>query len=429
MRFVIIGNGVAGTSAARVVRQRDPKAAITMISSESDYFFSRCALMYAYMDRMSLRDLEPVERKVYDQQAIERIRDQVVDLDANRQTVTLRSGASLNYDRLLLATGSAPRRPDWEGLDRVRDGVVNFVSLGDLEECERLTPSTHEAVVVGGGLIGVELTECLAHHGKKVTFLVMEPWYWPAGLTKEEGTMISEHIRTHGVDVHLEEQASEVLRGPDGRVRAVRTASGREFACQMLGIAIGVRPAVGWLGKVATPPRLGRGIVVTPGFRTSLENVWAAGDCAEIETYGHRPLLEQIWYSARRQGELAGRSMLGDEVNYQPPIFYNSAKFFEIEYTTVGTVNNAPSDATEFYSRVPGKDVSVRLVEHKKALIGFNMLGSRWNHTVLERWIRERRSIEYVMARLSEAQFDVEFGRQDLSRALEEFRDQRAAVL
>jgi len=327
MRYVIIGNGVAGASAAMEIRHREPLAEITMISPESDYFFSRCALMYAYMDRMSLQDLEPYERKVYDRQAIRRIRDQVIDLDANRRSVVLNSGGSLKYDRLLLATGSLPRMPDWKGLDQVRDGVVNFVSLGDLKECERLTPSTREAVIVGGGLIGVELTECLAHHGKKVTFLVMEPWYWPAGLTKEEGTMISEHIRTHGVDVHLEEQASEVLTGADGRVRAVRTASGREYRCQMLGIAIGVRPAVEWLSQVATAPRMGRGIMVTPDFQTSLRNVWAAGDCAEIDIPESRSLLEQIWYSARRQGKLAGHAMLGDEVNYRPPIFYNSAKF------------------------------------------------------------------------------------------------------
>src|SRR5437773_3735860 len=99
--------------------------------------------------------------------------------------------------------------------------------------------------------------------------------------------------------------------------------------------------------------------------------------------------------------------MLGDAVEYRPPIFFNSAKFFEIEYTTVGKVIGAPLGSRDFYSRVPRKNVSVRILEHAGAVIGFNMLGSRWNHDFFERWIAERRDLDYVMEHLSEAQFDV----------------------
>ncbi|MDQ2946271.1 MAG: NAD(P)/FAD-dependent oxidoreductase, partial [Acidobacteriota bacterium] len=146
-------------------------------------------------------------------------------------------------------------------------------------------------------------------------------------------------------------------------------------------------------------------------FETSLESVWAAGDCTEIALPGRPPLVEQIWYSARRQGELAAHAMLGDAVQYEPPIFYNSAKFFGIEYTTVGAVMNAPAGAISFFQRTPGHDISVRIVEHHGAVIGFNMLGSRWDHTILERWVQERRPMDYVRSRLAEAQFDGEFGR------------------
>src|SRR6266567_6104222 len=145
-------------------------------------------------------------------------------------------------------------------------------------------------------------------------------------------------------------------------------------------------PTVEWLAEVTTPPRIGRGIQVKPDFSTSLANVWAAGDCAEILLPNSKPFVEQIWYSAKRQGELAARSMAGDRIAYEPPVFYNSSKFFEIEYTTVGMVNNAPGGARNFYMRIPGKDLSVRVVESDGAAIGFNMLGSRWNHNYFERW-------------------------------------------
>lgn len=411
MKYVIIGNGVAGINAALTIRGRDADAEITVISGESDYFYSRTALMYAFMDRMSLRDLEPYERKVWDRQKIRRMRGWVLDLDASNHIVSLDNGSTVEFDRLLLATGSVPRRPEWRGLDEAKDGVCHFVSLQDLAQCEHLTSTSREAVLVGGGLIGVELAECLVHHGCRLTFLVLEPWYWPAALGGDEGAMISDHIRNHGVNLLLNEEVHEVLNDSSGRVRGVRTVSGKEFGCQMLGITIGVRPCIDWLKRVATPPLLGRGILVGPDFRTSLPHVFAAGDCAELM---EGSIVEQIWYSARRQGELAGLSMLGDAIAYRPPLFYNSAKFFDIEYTTVGRVNDAPADAVNFYRRIPGKEASVRIIEHDGAVIGFNMLGSRWNNTILESWIRERRSMAYVINVLDQAQFDVEFGRLDL---------------
>lgn len=409
MRYVIIGNGVAGTTAALALRARDAAADVTLISAESDYFFSRTALMYAFMDRMTLRDLEPFERKVYDKQRIRRVRGRVTGLDAASQVVRTAEGGEHPYDRLLLATGSAPVRPDWTGLAQVRAGAVHFVSLDDLAACESAAKRATHAVVAGGGLIGVELVECLVYHRKMVTFLVREPWYWPSGLAGEESEMISAHIRSHGVDVRFGVEVREVTSS-GGEVRAVITNRGTELPCQMLGIAVGVTPAVSWLRDVATPPEMLRGIVVSPSFRTSLDKVFAAGDCSEIRLEDST-LVEQIWYSAKRQGELAARAMLGDDVTYQPPVFYNSAKFFGIEYTTVGRI----AGGTHLFHRFPGREASVRIIEEAGAVAGFNMLGSRWNHATLIRWIEERRSLDFVLARLDEAQFDVEFGRLDLA--------------
>lgn len=415
MHYVIVGNGVAGVTAALKLRERDTRAEITVISGESDYFFSRTALMYSYMDQMDLRALEPFERKVYTKQNLRLIRDWVTDLDAKSQVLKLQAGSSVKFDKLLLATGSNANPVTWPGAEQVKDGFVNFVSLQDLEACERLTPTTRHAVVVGGGLIGIELVECLRHHAVGVTFMVREPWYWPVALDQQEATMISEHIREHGVDLRIHDEIASVQADSGGRLASATTKSGEKIDCQMLGIAAGVRPNVEWLRKVTTPPELGRGIVADSGFATSLPNVYTAGDCAELHLGGPTPVIEQIWYSAKRHGDLAACAMLGDTVNYKPPLFFNSSKFFEIEFTTVGAVMNAPEDSHHLYHRLPGKHASVRIVSREGAVIGFNMLGSRWNHNVLERWIHERRSLKHVVANLRLAQFDVEFGRVDFS--------------
>ena len=417
MRIVIIGNGVAGVTCAFEARKRDPDATITLISGETDYFFSRTALMYAYMDTMTRRNLEPFERGVYDKQRIARHRAWVVDHDADARVVVTDTGERIPYDRLVLAVGASPNRFPWAGLDDAKDGVVHFVSMQDLDACERLTPSTRHAVVVGGGLIGIELVECLRHHGVGVTFLVREDWYWPMALAKEEAEIVAEQLRAHVVDLRLREEMTRVEVDASGRVAAVHTSTGDRIACEMLGIAAGVRPNVDRLSAWRDAPALDGGIVVDATLETSIPGVFACGDCAVIDRGAHeRPLHETIWYSAKRQGALVAANLFGDARRYAPPVFFNSSKFFEVEYTTVGEVVRLPEGASSILLRLPRTEISARVVYHEGRVIGFNMLGSRWDHEVLERWILERRDPEWVVRSLGQAQFDVEFGRATLAR-------------
>ena len=421
-RYVIVGNGVAGIEAALALRARRSKseATIQVVSSETDYFFSRTALMYAYMDMMNREDLEPFERGSYAKQGIELVRDHVVDIDAQGHSVKLKSGKDLAYTKLLLAVGAKPNLFGWKGVDDIKTGLVHFVSMQDLDECERLTPSTNQAVVIGGGLIGIELVECLMHHGVKTTFLVREPYFWPMALGSEEGNIITDHIRHHGVDLRHEEEMVEALIDDNGRVRAVLTNKDEEIPCQMLGIAVGVRSNCAWLADATTPIETGRGIKVNRAFETSAPDVYAAGDCCEIDVGGERPLIETIWYSAKLHGRWAAASMLGDPVDYEPPLFYNSTKFMEIEYTTVGDVTNLGGEFMSLYRKHPTKDITQRIVWNDAGeVIGFNMLGSRWDHTVLERWIRQRRDWKWVRDNLRDAQFDFEFGRAPLHKFTE----------
>ena len=413
MHYVIIGNGVAGIEAALTIRRRysPSEARISVVSEESDYFFSRTALMYAYLDLMTRKDLEPYERKVYKEQKIALLNARAVDIDAEDKNVTLSNGQNLQYTKLLLAVGAKPNLFDWDGIPDVKDGLVHFVSMQDLDDCERLTPSTKKAVVVGGGLIGIELVECRHHHGVDVTFLIREPWYWPMALGKEEGDMAADHIRKHGIDVRLKEEMSRVNVDEKGRVKAVETNKGETLECQMLGICVGVHANKEWLKECTHKPDLGRGILVNRAFETSLPDVYAAGDCAEIVDDSGR-VIETIWYSAKLHGKVAALSMMGDEVHYRRPLFYNSSKFFHIEYTTVGDVTDVPAGTRSLYRRDPDREVSQRILyKPDGTVIGFNMLGSRWNHTMLEHWVKERRSIDYVRKNLKQAQFDVEFGR------------------
>ena len=421
MQYVILGNGVAGMEAALVLRARDAEARIAIVSDEHDHFFSRPALMYVFAGQMTLRDTEPYDRGLYQRMGFERVRGRVVSLDAPARTLVLEDGSRRGYERLLLAVGSKARRAPWPGADG--PGVHAFVTLRDLEALDRDARPGLRAVVVGGGLIGVEVAEILHDRGLHVTFAIRDQWAFPAALEPRESAIVGEHMRGHGIDVRLGAVAQDVLRAGDGRVRAVRVAStgggeGAEIAADLVVAAVGVVPNTAFLDRSAVKLARNRGIETDDALRTSAPDVWAAGDCANVTIADGSRRIEQLWYTAREQGRLAARSLLGDAVVYRRSAPYNSAKFFDLEWTTAGLVPAEISSSGEpvalpdgvscWFQRVPGRLASQRVVTRHGRVVGFNLLGSRWDHEPLLRWIDERRPLDWVLEHLGEAQFDEE---------------------
>ncbi|HYN90926.1 MAG TPA: NAD(P)/FAD-dependent oxidoreductase [Thermoleophilaceae bacterium] len=417
MHHVILGNGVAGMEAALALRARDDAARITLVSAEHDHFFSRPALMYVFAGQTSLRDTEPYDRGLYERMRFERVSRRVASLDAAGQALVLEDGSRLAYDRLLLAVGSKARPAPWPGAEG--PGLPYFVTLRDLEALDREAKTGMKAAVLGGGLIGVEVAEVLHDRGLHVTFVIREGWYFPVALDRNEASLVAEHARAQGVDVRLGASVDAVLRGDDGRIRGVRLAGGDEVAADLVVSTIGVVPNTGFLAGSALTLAKSGAIETDDGLRTSAPDVWAAGDCANVTWYDGSRRPEQLWYTARDQGRLAARSMLGDEIAYRRGAWYNSAKFFDLEYTTAGYVPVStgpdgnpvvpPADLRTWFQRVPGRFESQRIVVKGDRVVGFNMLGSRWNHEPLLDWIQDRRPLEWVLKHLPEAQFDEEF--------------------
>jgi len=374
----------------------------------------------------------------------------VAELDAPGKSLRFEGGSTLAYDRLLLAVGSRARPAPWPGA--TGPGLHYFVTLRDLEGLDHEAKAGGRAVVVGGGLIGVEVAEILLARGLQVTFVVRENWYFPLALDEREALMVAEHLRAHGVDVRLGVNVEEVRRGPDGALAGVRlgdapraqaalAAGAAEVPCDLLVCAIGVVPNTGFLATSGLRLAKGGAIEVDEALRASVPDVWAAGDCANVTWADGSRRPEQLWYTARDQGRVAAASMLGDGATYRRGTWYNSAKFFDLEYTTAGWVpvrldwDNTPldpgPDVSDWFQRSAGRFDSQRIVCKRGSggtgespqldergrihsarandqVIGFNMLGGRWNHEVLLDWIDSRRSLSFVLDRLAEAQFDEE---------------------
>jgi NAD(P)H-nitrite reductase large subunit len=407
--LVIIGNGISGVTVARHVRKRS-KMRITIISGETDYFFSRTALMYIYMGHMKFEHTKPYEDWFWEKNQIELVRGWVTEISTDEQKVTLEDGRSFNYDKLVIATGSKSNIFGWPGQDL--PGVQGLYSYQDLELLEKNTQNIRHAVIVGGGLIGIELAEMLHTRNISVTFLVRENSYWNNILPDEEACMIGKHIVEHGFDLRLGVNLQEILPGDDGRVRAVVVKeTGEEIPCQLVGLTPGVSPNIDLVKNTAI--KTNRGVLVNEYLETNIPNVYSCGDCAEIIVPdSDRNRIEQLWYTGKMQGMALAKTICGERTKYERGIWYNSAKFLDIEYQTYGFVNNVPrDDEYNFYWQHPTKYVAFRLVYKKsdESVVGVNFFGIRSRHKVWENWIKNRQTASYVIDHLPEAEFDPEF--------------------
>lgn len=406
--IVIIGNGISGITAARHIRKLSNHK-ITVISAETDHFFSRTALMYVYMGHMKFENVKPYEDWFWKKNKIDLVRAYVSDIDTGSKKLGLDDGSALDYDSLILAVGSKPNKFGWPGQDL--KGVQGLYSYQDLESMEEFTQGIERGVVVGGGLIGVEMAEMLLSRNIPVTFLVREPSFWNVVLPTEESEMINRHIREHHVDLRLSTELKEILPDGNGRAQAVVTSQGETIPCQFVGLTAGVSPNIDFLKDSGIETQ--RGIMVDPFLLTNAPDVYAIGDCAQFrEPLPNRRPVEQVWYTGRMMGEVVARTICGKKTAYKPGIWFNSAKFFDIEYQTYGHVwAQLKENEEQFYWEHQDGKKCLKFVfdKNSKVLLGVNAFGIRLRHEVLDQWLREKQTIGYVLQNLKKANFDPEF--------------------
>lgn len=406
MRVAILGNGITGVSAALRLRELQPDWKITMISGESTYHYSRPALMYIYMGHMRYAETKPYEDSFWGEERIELKRGWVARIDTEAQRLSFVDGDELEYDRLLVATGAVSNRFGWKGQDL--EGVLGFYSLMDLKKLYDLSEGAERGVIVGGGLIGLELAEMLHSRGIEVTLLVRESSYWNNVLPDEESAMVNAEIQGSGMDLRLSHELEEIVDDGTGRATGVLTAGGERIDCQIVGLTAGVSPNKAIAEASGIP--CGRGVLVDWSLKSQVPGVWAAGDCAELVNEGdERNTIQQVWYTGKAQGRVAAESIADMDVTYDPGIWFNSAKFLDLEYQTYGQVGfHLPGEQHVVWQDTAARKL-FRIVHVAGRLVGINALGMRWRHRVAETWLREDRDVDYVLEHLDEAGFDPEF--------------------
>ena len=405
--IVIIGNGISGITCALETRKNTDHN-ITVISGENEHFFSRTALMYVYMGHMKFEHIQPYENNFWKKNRINLVKAFVEKVDTVNKIIRLDNGNPIVYDKLVIATGSQPNKFGWPG--QYLGGVMGMYSKQDLEYLERCTPNCKHAVIVGGGLIGIEMAEMLHSRNIPVTFLVREQGFWSNILPPAESELINRHIREHHIDLRLNTTLTQVLPEANGNAKAVVTDKGETIECQVVGLTAGVSPNVSFLQDSGI--KLGKGVWVNEYLETNIEDVYAIGDCAEQEqVIGYRKPVESVWYTGRIMGETLAKTLTGKRTAYEPGHWFNSAKFFDIEYQTYGWVwAKKRSYEEQFYWEHADGKKAIRISYDKETrkFLGINCFGIRMRQNFFDEVLNRKLSVDAVIKNLSKANFDPE---------------------
>jgi NAD(P)H-nitrite reductase large subunit len=411
-RHVIIGTGVAGISAAATLRTLDRAAEITLVSEDPHGFYSRPGLAYYLTGELPEKQLYIYTRKDWQELNLRHVRARAAKLLPGEHRLDLGPAGVLTYDRLLLATGSTAVQLNLPGADL--QGVVKLDDFEDTRGILRLARRAKAAVVVGGGVIAVELAEGLTAQGLEVHYFLRGDRYWPNVLDEKESRLIEYHLAVHGVALHHRTEAAEIL-GKRGQVTGIRTTRGEVIRCGMAAVGIGVRPRM----ELAQAAGLAtdRGILVDEYLQTSAADIFAAGDVTQVRDPLTGELsIDTLWHPARRQGEAAARNMAGQRQPFRRPVAVNVLRLAGVMTTIIGSVGSGVDDdlvsvargSSETWRQLPntiamesGTELNhLRLMIGETALVGALVMGEQKLSLPLQEMVTTRMDITSIRDRL-----------------------------
>lgn len=340
-RYVIIGSGAAGLSAAEAIRGRDAQSSVEIVTDDPYGYYSRPGLAYYLAGEIPVDALYPYNDAYYRKMNLHIMKERVTRINPAEHNVHMAGGRIIPFDRLLVATGATASRPDTPGINL--EGVVTLDSMEDTLHIMKLARRSSTAVVIGGGITALELVEAFIAQKVKTHYFLRGDRYWNSVLDETESEIIQERLKEDGVILHFNTRATEIL-GKKNKVDGVRTDDGKVLACQIVGIAIGIRPR-SQLAQISGLT-VKRGILVNDRLMTSHPDIFAAGDVAQVIDPDHPDgLLESLWSPAQMQGEAAGFNMAGINTPLCRPVAVNVTRLAGMVTTIIGQIGEAGEKA------------------------------------------------------------------------------------
>jgi nitrite reductase (NADH) large subunit len=408
-RYLIIGDGAAGLTAAASLRHADAEAVIGVFSDEPVPGYYRAALTNYLLGELREDQLFAVPPDFYQRHAIHRIYTRVTGVDVARSAVWCSTSPEpAAYDQLLVASGARARAPVFEGAHL--PGVLTLRTIADARQvydAVRLR-GVKTAVVLGGGALGLEWAHALLEHEVKVTLIERAPRFLPGALDEVASDLLAARLRKAGVDVLFNDEVRAVHPGPRG-VAGVTLASGRGVACELVASALGVVPNSEFLANTGIALAPNGAVAVNRRLQSSLPNIWAAGDVANVAGQWLA-----LWEPARLQARVAAQNMRGGNAEHQPGVHYFATRLFDLDFARLGEIERREGrEELIDFPRGTGQIAYRKLVVEGGKLVGALMIGERALRVRaigrnMKRLIDAAVDVSEIKHRLLEPSFDVE---------------------
>ena len=385
MKYVIIGNGPAAVSCIDGIRSVDKNGGITVVSKENHPAYFRPLISYYLEGKSKAENIYCRPEDFYEQNNCETVIGEAVGIDADNKTVTLKSGDVINYDKLCICTGSSPFVPPMQGLGSVEQKFT-FLTIDDSYAIEKAVTKDSRVLIIGAGLIGLKCAEGLRDRVQNVTVCDLAPRVLSSILDDECAAIVQRHLENCGVSFSLGNTADHF----DGNAAHMRDGSVIDF--DVLVLALGVRPNIGFFKDAGGA--CGRAIVVDNAMKTSIDNVFAAGDCVEQEdiTFGAKRIMALL-PNANLGGHTAGVNMAGGAKEFDNALPMNSIGFWGLHMMTAGTYAN---DGGARMIEKKGEASVKRFFIKDDRLIGFIIIGDVHSAGIYTNLIRSRADLSGI---------------------------------
>jgi nitrite reductase (NADH) large subunit len=377
-KVIIIGGGVAAVNAIKAIRELDREVEINVFQNETIYPYYRIKLTKNLFDNLAEDKILLQKKEWYSLNNIKlHLGEEVVDIDTNKQEIALHSGSRFTYDKLLIANGSSNFIPPIDGIEK--ENVHTIRKLSNIEDIKDSIEDKKAILIIGGGIQGLETAWALHQHGKKVIIAEVQESLMPRQMDKRASEILSRAIESFNIKLFLNTQIKK-LNGKD-EVEGVTAENGDTIDCDMVIYSVGIRANKKFLEN--TPIKTNLGVIVNDRMQTNIENVYAAGDVAEL--YGK---IGGLWNVALEQGKTAGYNIAGREAVYTASVPVTMMNAFNISLFSVGNTDENSCDQTLIEDN-PEELSYKRLFIKDNKIIGAILMGDTKYSTLLKNLVEK----------------------------------------
>ncbi len=401
--YVIIGDGISGSSAAETLREEDPESRVTVITDEGEALYNRILTKEHAKGKLPEAPISIHEEAWYEERDIElSLNTHVTDVDVEKKMVRIHQGEDISYDKLLVATGGTPTQLPVENSDA--DGIFHFWTFEDARGIRAAAEAAETGVIVGAGLLGIDFAAVCGAQGVDGTYLMRGDRWWRYALSGEGAEIMHEGMRSVGVEPVFDSGVDRFEVDDDGRVTAAIDPNGDRYSCDFAGVAIGLTFNTEFLRN--TPVEQDGGIVVDEYMQTNVEDVYAAGDITQFyDVLLGEQAQNGSWGSAKEQGRVAATNMAADDAAepFQWVSSY-SITHFDFPFLSFGHPTLGDDHAERKYS-----DTEWRRVAFKDGkIVGGVLIGDLSPQSTFKQLMREQRVVADQAEVLLEKRVDLD---------------------